>query len=375
LSRKSKSAKYLKMKNGEYQSRLCIYGYRKGKDGRLEIDGETAPVVRMVFSLSYEGKNAMEIVKALHEKGIPTPGEHKSAKGIAAHNVTQSHGIWQRSAVLRMLGNEQYAGTYIARKWESKEVGGRARLKDESEWIKIPNHHPAIIEKAFYDEVQERGLHFKSAKKNRFEYPLRGKVFCGNCRHAMYRIFTKEPKFICRHSVVDESYSCHGLTILEPELEALIYGIITKQAQAILGVGGIGPASGLDVQNSQETDLAKQIDMLQRKKRGLYEALIMEDIEVNQYKQENTRIDAELAELKRMLALSESNSAKTRRDFDKMAELRKIAETAADERVLTRSLVELLIDRVYVYPGNGLMIEWKFEDFSQPMGNIGNIQF
>ena len=364
LSRKSKSAKYLKMKSGEYQSRLCIYGYKKGQNGRLEIDEETAPVVRMIFSLSYEGKTGMDIIRILHEKGIPTPGEHKAAKGITAHDVTRSHGIWQRSTIFRILENEQYAGTYVARKWQVKEVGGNhSYLRDESEWIKIPNHHPAIIDKFMYDTIQESGRHCKSEKKNRFEYPLRGKVFCENCRHTMYKVFTKKPKFICNHSVVDESYNCHGLTIIESELEALIYGIISKQAQVILGEGSISSASGLDIQSGQESDLAKQIDMLQQKKRGLYEALIMEDLEVCQYKQENTRIDVELAELKRLFALSESNLAKTRQELEKRDKLKMVAEAVVGEGVLTQALVDLLIDRVYVYPGNGLMIEWKVEDF------------
>jgi len=366
LSRKSKSAKYLKMKSGEYQSKLCIYGYRKGKDGRLEIDEETAPVVRMIFSLSHEGNTAMDIIRILHDNGIPTPGEHKLAKGITAHNVAQSHGIWQRSTVLRILENEEYAGTYVVGKWEVKEVGGRACPKDESEWIKIPNHHPAIIDKTFYDEVQERGRHFKSVKKNRFEYPLRGKVFCGNCRHAMHKIFTKIPKFICHHSVVDESYRCHGLTVLEPELEALIFEIISKQTQVILGVCGISPVSGPNIQNGQESELIKQVDTLQRKKRDLYETLIMEELDVNQYKRENARIDTELADLKRLLALSESNSENTRKEMDKRAELRKISEIVTGEGSLTRALVDLLIDRVYVYPENELRIEWKVDDFLQP---------
>ena len=38
MSMKSKSAKYAKMRRGEYQSVVCCYGYQKGKDGRLVPD-------------------------------------------------------------------------------------------------------------------------------------------------------------------------------------------------------------------------------------------------------------------------------------------------------------------------------------------------
>ena len=35
MSVKTKSAKYAKMERGEYQSKICPYGYRKGADGRM----------------------------------------------------------------------------------------------------------------------------------------------------------------------------------------------------------------------------------------------------------------------------------------------------------------------------------------------------
>ena len=46
LSIKYKSAKYVKFRRGEYQSKLCPYGYQKGVDGRMEPNEETAPMSR-----------------------------------------------------------------------------------------------------------------------------------------------------------------------------------------------------------------------------------------------------------------------------------------------------------------------------------------
>ncbi len=42
MSIKTKSAKYAKMQRGEYQSKICPYGYRKSADGRMEPDPEAA---------------------------------------------------------------------------------------------------------------------------------------------------------------------------------------------------------------------------------------------------------------------------------------------------------------------------------------------
>jgi len=57
LSIKHKSANYVKYRRGEYQSKICPYGYRKGADGRLEPDEKTAPVVRLIFELARSGRN------------------------------------------------------------------------------------------------------------------------------------------------------------------------------------------------------------------------------------------------------------------------------------------------------------------------------
>ena len=52
LSIKYKSAKYMKFKRGEYQSKICPYGFRKSSDGRMVPDGEAADIIRLIFGLT-----------------------------------------------------------------------------------------------------------------------------------------------------------------------------------------------------------------------------------------------------------------------------------------------------------------------------------
>ena len=93
LSIKYKSAKYVKFRRGEYQSKLCPYGYQKGADGRMEPNEETAPNVRMIFELARDGRKPNEIVKALFERNIPTPAEYKAAHGFNGHDISRCCGI------------------------------------------------------------------------------------------------------------------------------------------------------------------------------------------------------------------------------------------------------------------------------------------
>ena len=144
MSMKIQSAKYAKMRRGEYQSVICPYGYRKSADGRMEPDEDVAPNVQMIFQWASEGNTAAEITRKLYAMNIPTPGEYRKLKGKAYYNVSRTNGVWSTSTVLRILEVQRYIGTYVIGKRKVKEIGSRhTQLKDESEWFKIPNHHPA----------------------------------------------------------------------------------------------------------------------------------------------------------------------------------------------------------------------------------------
>ena len=268
LSVKYKTAKYVKFRRGEYQSVLCPYGYQKSADGRMELDEETAPNVRLIFELAGRGCTSTEIIQELYERKIPTPGEYKASKGRKIHDVSRIHRIWQRSTIRNILLDERYIGTYVMGRKQVIEVGGtRLRNRDESEWGRIPDHHPVIISKELSERVQELKPRKRCIKKNVHLSPLRGKVFCGCCGHAMPRNPSKNHAFVCKHTEVDQSAACHGLRIAEKDLETILYEIISRQAQVILNVENISNASLLDVKIAKQTEYGQCVESCLDRKR------------------------------------------------------------------------------------------------------------
>jgi len=364
LSIKHKSAKYVKFRRGEYQSKLCPYGYRKGENGRMEPNEETAPIVQMIFELAKDGYKPNEIIKALFERNIPTPAEYKAAHGFTGHDISRCCGIWSASAVARILGDERYTGTYIMGKREATEVGRhRLRMKDESQWIKIPDHHTPIISKELFDQVQAQRLRFKCPKKSARAYPLRSKVFCGCCGHAMIRMKRKTANFYCQYTHVNESAPCHGLKITEAELEGMLYKILSKQAQVILNVADLSNAGRMDVQLAEQAEYDRQIESCLDQKRALYEQFILKQITMESYKSQKAAVDSELDRLRAI-----HSDLKLRTSQMEMGEKTKRARTELAREVvgaggLTAGLVDILIDRVYIYPDNQVEIVWKMKDF------------
>ena len=130
MSMKTKSAKYAKMQRGEYQSKICPYGYRKSADGRMEPNPETAVVVQLIFQLAATGIGAAAITRELFKRGIPTPGEYKAAHGQQYHDVSRSRGRWSGSTVLRILGTNAISapmssGVVRSLKWVVRGAAGR----------------------------------------------------------------------------------------------------------------------------------------------------------------------------------------------------------------------------------------------------------
>jgi predicted nucleic acid-binding Zn finger protein len=263
-----------------------------------------------------------------------------------------------------MLGDERYIGTYVVGKQSVVEVGSsRMRKNPESDWVKIPNHHPAIIGKELFDEVNEKLLHFKCPKKAR-DYVLRGKVVCGCCRHAMQLIPRKVRAFNCRHTLTVETAECHRQEIGEAELEELLYAIIEKQAQVILNVERLDDTSGFQFKTAEQSEYGKLIEKRRDEKRALYEKLILDELDAAGYKAAKSKIDVELDHLNNALARLNTEASAMSAAKSSDAELRKIAGTVIGEIKLTRPLVDALIDKVYVYPHNRIEIMWKAADFA-----------
>jgi len=178
-----------------------------------------------------------------------------------------------------MITDERYIGTYIMGKTTLREVGGhRYRTKDESEWIKIPDHHPAIINKDDFEKVQKMRKSFKCEKKKIYKYPLKGKVICGCCNHNMSRIRQKADAFICRHSSVDKTAHCYGLEISESELHSLLFDIISKQVTVLSNKDNINAVKNYDENIQEKLNYESLIQECYKNKRRLYEQLLLEEI-------------------------------------------------------------------------------------------------
>ena len=363
LSVKTKSAKYTKMRRGEYKSGNYTYGYKPGKNGEQIIDEKAAETVKMIFELTADGKSAAYISKLLFDKNIPTPAQYKGIKGNYGSRFPNCK-YWSISTINRIIVNEQYMGMFVMLKQKVQDVGSTKMIKrDESEWIKIPNHHESIVSKELFERANAVRRTFKQPNKQQRSYPLRGKVECGCCQHAMDYVPKKIPIYRCSYTRNDETEPCYKSEIPESSLNQAVFDIISKQAEIILNIDDVSKADTAQIKTERLADIEKQIAVCQKEKQKLYEHLLTEKITLDEYRQLKQEYDTKAENYQTQYDKYRRSEEQLRLKNENRAKTLQTAKAIKKERTLTQTLADMLIEKVYIYPDNRLEIEWKIKDF------------
>ena len=135
-----------------YYNYKGFLGYRRGADGRPEIDPEQAAVVRRIFSRYLLGHSVRQIVTDLMADGI------KTATGKE---------IWHDSVIQKMLCNEKYIGDALLQKTYIADLFSKEKRVNNGELPKYYVHdcHPAIIDRETFQKVQEEIARRSSIRK------------------------------------------------------------------------------------------------------------------------------------------------------------------------------------------------------------------
>ena len=363
IFQKIKAAKREKMKRGEAVSKNCAFGYMLNEKRQMVIDETAAKTVRLIFELALESKSLQKIAEYLYNEKRPAPSEYKK-------NAINPSCIWDSSVIRWILFDEQYAGTYIAGRKKTIGFGSKTQIAQlESEWVKIPNHHPAIIDRKLFDEVQKiKSKKSKTPRKKKIgtsqrypksENPLKGKVICGCCAHTMQLNCAKNARFICQFTSVAADSECYRLSISARDLADTVFEIVTKQVRSVTNIDNITDTSELLVKTEQQSDYEKQIEKINNEKYRLYERFVIGEVAIDDYRAEKTNLDTELTRITRIHASLTEETSKLAEAKTAGNEYKEIVKKVSGENTLNHSLVDMLINRVIIYPGGRIEIEWK----------------
>lgn len=143
-----------------------------------------------------------------------------------------------------------------------------------------------------------------------------------------------------------------------------MYEILSKQAQAILNKPDLCVPDLVNPWLVQQAGYDKQLGVIQQRKRLLFEQMVLGGISEEGYKEQRGALDQEAARLQQLHDALEAQIEQSRLAEQTKDIKTKLAHKVAHDGKLSAELVDALIERVYIYPGNQVQIVWKMSDFA-----------
>ena len=242
LSRRVKSAKKARAERGAFLSPYAPYGYVKDPEDKnhLLVDTEAADVVRRIFQMAADGTKPWQIAAALNGDGVSSPKNYKVEAGCTRMpwRSIQEENFWTASLVAKFLRDERYIGKTVFGKRSRDIVGSTHTVKiSRNDWIVVPDRHEAIVPEALFEKAQAcmreyREYEAASGSGN----PLKRKVICGVCGHAMQRDSRKNGSYRCVTKRLNTGFDCSEDRIPESDILYAVIDTIQVYAQYAVSI-------------------------------------------------------------------------------------------------------------------------------------------
>lgn len=343
-TQKVNAAKQRKARLGEHNGGIPPLGY-KVVDKHLQIDEAEAAVVRRIFREYAQGSSYKSIIDGLNRDG------QKTKRGNA----------FGSNSLHDLLHNEKYTGVLT--------YGGKPYRPDGTrnthgasgpDAIRTEEAVPPIISRELFDAVQERMAKNKHAQGGRpgtkRDYPLKGKVFCGLCKAAVYVSTSKKIYDYYKCGGKKNGNGCEGVIYSVDKLEEAVAAALRSHLGSPTLTDTLAETLRAEAQKFQG-DAVTRYQRLQQQELELTRKLdnaadaILDGLASPTLKKRVADLESQLAALRRELKSLRTQAESTDIPLDRLRELLHLAlspeNTAALLSIVTR--VEIYPDRLEIY--------------------------
>lgn len=173
------------------------YGYIKDPDNskRWIVDDEAAQVVRRIYGMTLDGLGTEQIAAQLELEGILTPRAYWLQKGIKrpGKGKQQPPTKWNSSTITKILSLQEYCGDILNFKTYSKSYKNKKRIENDREnWVIFKNVHESIIDRAVWEQVQQKRGKIRKRRTNDGERNMfSGLLVCADCGNNLHFHFNQ----------------------------------------------------------------------------------------------------------------------------------------------------------------------------------------
>lgn len=356
------------------------YGYIRNPENPKFwiVDEEAATNVRRIFAMTIEGYGCEQIAAAFENEGILTPRAYWLSKGIkrAGKGKTMPPTHWNSSSVSNILTTQEYCGDVINFKTYSKSYKLKKRIENDPEnWAVFNDVHTPIVERAVWEQVQEKRRKQRKRKTNDGEVNMfSGLLVCADCGHNLHFHFNQgnpEIKYFNCSNYKGNRGTCNSTHYVRVDfLEQVVLGEIRRLtkfaskyerqfAEAVMG-------HSQKAAESERQAMQKEVYALQARDReldALFERIYEDNVSGKisderfarmsmKYEDEQKELIAKIKELKAALEKSASQSV-TADMF--IGSVRKYTRA----KKLTQQMLNELIQKIEVFNAEKINGVWQ----------------
>lgn len=273
------------------------------------------------------------------------------------------------SRFVKILRDERYFGKNIFGKRIRDRVGHTHTVKvSREDWIAVENTHEGIVTREEFDRAQTAMREFvEHGELKKRDWPLRGKVRCGVCGHAMSYKLGKQMYFYCYTPRYNDSFACvkqvQGADILE-----VISDGLRVQAQMAVELSRLWEEQHRE-QKKDAAAVKKNLaglrethQRLSQQISGLYESFALGEIGKPEYLAAKTAAakqrDDTAARISELEAALENMGADGSLRNGFVSTFGKYL----DVKEITSEITAEVLKEVLVFPGDRFEIAWNYRD-------------
>ncbi len=205
------------------------FGYLKDPEDKNMwiVDKDAAKIVRQIFAWCVDGLGPTQISKRLKAAKVSTPTEHWLSIGRNCSKPPAVPYNWCSATVADILGKQEYCGDTVNFRSTRKSFKNKKKIeRPPEEWKIFKDTHPAIIDRAVFDLVQELRKHRRRPAKTALSVRFRGCCTVLTAEKKLYYSFSNNSKreqayFFCS-SYRKNSDICSAHYIREKVVEQLV---------------------------------------------------------------------------------------------------------------------------------------------------------
>lgn len=362
ISKKVRTNKKAMKETGKFVEYYVPYGYKKEKDNKhkIMIDEEVSDNIRKIYHMYLDGKTSTQIAEYLNNEKIKTPSQYMKMKKQATK--------WREEQINDILKNPFYIGNTIINKYKTDYIKKTCKKnKNRNTWIIKENTHEPIILKDTYYKVQKIKQKKQINSKVRHYFLLKDLIYCGHCnRKLQYKLYKSadKKKFLYESSRFNCSLlykkRCKNRThIKERDLNDIVKSEVIKRLRLIKIDKIVNKLLEYYEKNDKDIEKIKknqnEIEILERRKRLLYQQKCEKYITIDKFKIEYNKAKEEIEEKKRLIYDATKNN---RNKLDKERLRKRILELQKSTSI-TNEFLKKMINKIKLYSKNKIEITFN----------------